>query len=154
MGDFQRVTSLFGRRLGLTSSGGLVNDSTFVAIMRNATGVIQDVMRSYVESISSSGAQAVRYGVSILATATATARAFSIQTPISGVEKRIFSQASGSVVTIETSATTILIASTGAGGGATSLTITNAAGTKGEAVTLMGLSSTLWTVASKTGGVA
>lgn len=152
MPDFTRLTSIFGRRLALSSSGGLVNSASHAFVSRDATGTLQDTLRSYVETISSSGAQMVNRGLSILSSASATARAVLIAAPLAGLEKVIYSVSSASVITISGSATTTIFQTSGAG--TTVMTITAGGGATGEGVRLIGLSTTRWGMLGKTGGVA
>lgn len=153
LGDFIKQVSIHGKRLYLTSTGGIANDSSFVAVMRNATGVVQDKIRSYVETISSSGSVLVNYGLSIISSATGQATfAHTIAAPVAGITKSIFQEGSATTVTFGTSATTILFRST-ASAGSTLMTFSSTNGLGGTAVTLIGLSATRWGITEAQGVV-
>lgn len=153
LGDFIKQVSIHGKRLYLTSTGGIANDSSFVAVMRNATGVVQDKIRSYVETISSSGSVLVNYGLSIISTSTGQGTfAHTLAAPVSGIVKRIFQESSATTVTFGTEATTVLFRSTGSAG-STLMTFSSTNGLGGCSVTLVGLSTTRWGIVDSKGAV-
>ena len=160
-------TSIHGRRLGLGSSGNIVDEAGNGALMKNSTGAIQssssaltfagtltlsEGIASGLQTVSSSGTQLVAHGVSVLSSASATVRDFTIADPVAGVMKHIFSVSSASAITILTTSTVTVFAST-QDITATGLTLGAAAGVAGEAIVLMGVTtnSTLprWGVFSK-----
>lgn len=156
---FIRRTSIYGRRLALSSSGGIISstdgstDFTLAAVMRDSTGARISPFYEPIVSVSSSGASVTNSGVTILSSATATDRTFTMLAPVAGVGKEIISRASATTVTLDTSATTILfMASTYTSAGATSLVLTTLStdhGNYGAAVVLRGMSATVWQIMSK-----
>jgi|SRR3990167_1550477 len=148
---FSRLTSINGRRLAMSSSGAIVDKNGFGAVMADSSGVLQTVIKSFVETISSSAAVLAAYGLSIFSSATSTARNFTIAAPSSGQGKEIFSLSSASTITLETTATGIFFVSTGAS--STAITFSAGAGSFGETITLRGLSATRWAVLRKTAQV-
>lgn len=150
-------TSIFGRRLGLTSTDGLyVGDpgSTVVdraAILRDSTGAILGPHYEPLTSASSSGAEISNEGVTQLSSATSTALTFMLLKPSAGVLKRIVSMSTSSAITIDTSATTIVFQTSG-GASSTSLSF-GAANNRGEFAVLVGLSTARWMAIGKSGGV-
>lgn len=145
---FSRLTSIHGRRIAMSATGAIVDKNGFGAVMTDSSGVLQTIIKSAVETISSSGAALVAYGLSIFSSATSTSRSFTLSAPSSGQEKMIFSLSSASTILLETTATGVFFVSTGAS--STAITFSAAGGAFGETITLMGLSSTRWAVLRKT----
>ena len=134
----------------MNSTGAIVDKNGFGAVMADSSGVLQTIIKSYSETISSSGAVLAAYGLSIFSSGTATDRSFTISAPSSGAGKELFSLSSASTILIETTATGIFFVSTGAS--STAITFSGA-NMFGETVTLRGLSATRWAVLSKTSKV-
>lgn len=148
MTAFVQRTSIHGRRLGISSSGGITSSpSGSTDIDRSAQmwgpGLITSV--SSADTIPNSG-------TNILSTATAAALTYIIAAPVAGVLCEIISQTTSSGVTINTTATTINFNSSG-GTSSTALVIALAAGTEGQSVVLRGLSATQWQVLSRSANV-
>ena len=147
---YTRLTSLHGRRIAMNSTGAIVDKYGYGAVMMDSSGVLQNVIKSAVELISSSGAVLAAHGMSYFSSGTATSRNFTISAPSSGLEKFIFSLSSATTILIETTATGIFFYTTNAS--STALTF-SAADARGERVHMMGLSSTRWAILSKTAQV-
>ncbi len=145
---FTRLTGINGRRIAMSATGAIVDKNGFAAVMMDSSGVLQNITKSAVESISSSGAALVAYGVSYLSSGSATSQNFTLAAPSSGQFKEIFSLSSATTILIETTATGIFFVSTGAS--STAITFAGAAGQFGQAIQLRGLSSTRWAVSNKT----
>ena len=135
----------------MSATGAIVDKSGYGAVVTDSSGVLQTIIKSAVEYISSSGAVLAAHGMSVLSSATDAARNFTIASPSSGQEKFIFSLSSATTIVLETTATGIFFVSTGAS--STALTFSAANGSLGEVVHMMGLSSTRWAVLRKTGQV-
>lgn len=144
---FTRLTSIHGRRIAMSATGAIVDKNGFGAVMADASGVLQTVIKSAVETVSSSQAEMVAYGLSIFSSGTATSRNFTIKAPSSGLEKEIFSLSSASTILVETTATGIFFVSTGAS--STAITFSGA-NNYGQTIRLRGLSSTRWAAMNKT----
>ena len=147
---FTRLTSIHGRRIAMNATGAIVDKNGYGALMVDASGVLQMVVKSAVELISSSGAVLAAHGMSYFSSGTATSRNFTIAAPSSGLEKFIFSLSSASTILLETTATGIFFYTTGAS--STAMTF-SAADSRGERVHMMGLSATRWALISKTAQV-
>lgn len=151
-------TSIHGRRIGLSSTGGIVtaygstgNMSTAiqaVALMRDVNNVLRGPHYEPITSHSSSGATMLE-GINYIASATAASYDFSMTAPASGLVARIAVAASSTTITFSGSATTVLFGST-AIGGSTSLTMENPGGCQGMHLTLAAVSSARWAVLNKT----
>lgn len=154
---FEMRTSLHGRRLGLSSTGGVIQ--AINSSGKNSTDFIMAAQmwgEGMVASHSSSGATLKNVGTNIISSATAAAYAFSIATPVADAYAEILSDSSATTITIGTGATTIFFRSTG-GGLSTGLTISVAStlgGCVGEFVILRGISATRWHVRGKSAGVS
>ena len=135
----------------MSATGAIVDKNGFGAVMADSSGVLQSVIKTFSELISSSAAVLAAKGLSIFSSATATDRNFTISAPSSGQEKEIFSLSSATRILLETTATGIFFVSTGAS--STALTFSLAGGVFGETVALKGLSSTRWAVMRKTAAV-
>lgn len=145
---FSRLTSIHGRRIAMSATGAIVDKNGYGAVMADSSGVLQTQIKSYVEAVSSSGANMTAYGMSYVASGTATAQNFTISAPSSGLEKTIFSISSASTIILETSGATITFFTTGTSSSA--LTFSAGGGARGEAVLMRGLSATRWAVINKT----
>jgi hypothetical protein len=154
---FQMLTSVFGRRLGISSSGGLVmgaKGSTVIdraAVMTDSTGARLNQVCEPLTAASSSGATISNDGLTTLNHSSATTLAFVLQRPAAGSVKRLASLSTSSAIVIDTSATTIVFQTSG-GASSTSLTF-GAANNKGEFAVLVGLSTAKWMAMGKSGGV-
>ena len=153
---FTRLTGINGRRIGMNSTGAIVDKNGFGCVMADSSGVLQTVIKTYVEAVSSSGAAMVAYGLSYFSSGTATAQNFTLAAPSSGQGKEIFSLTSATEVIVETTATGIYFVVAGASGEraeSTRLTFSGANGVSGDVAHLRGLSSTRWAVLGTTGVV-
>ena len=135
----------------MSATGAIVDKNGYGAVMADSSGVLQTIIKSAVEYISSSAAVLVAYGMSVFSSATSTSRNFTISAPSSGQEKFIFSLSSATTMVLETTATGIFFVSTGSS--STALTYSAANGSLGEVVHMVGLNSTRWAVIRKTGQV-
>lgn len=161
---YDRRTSIHGRRLALSSTNAIVDGNGYGALMKNSTGAIQSSSSaltfagtitasenfiSGVETASSSGARlSPIITTSLLSSATAESRNFTIGTPVAGHLKEILSVSSATTIVLETTAATIFFVTTGAS--STKLTFSLAGGVFGETVLLRGISATRWFVVNKT----
>jgi len=148
---FTRLTGIHGRRIAMNSTGAIVDKNGFGALMVDSSGVLQMVVKSAVELISSSGAELVAHGMSYFSSGTATSRNFTIKAPSSGLEKFIFSLSSATTILMETTGATITFYTTGTSSSA--LTFSIGGGAYGETIHMMGLSATRWAVLKKTAAV-
>lgn len=149
---FTRLTSIHGRRIAMSATGAIVDKNGFGAVMADASGVLQTTLKSIVETLSSSGAQAVAYGMSVFSSATATSRNFTLVAPSSGQGKEIFSLSSATTTVLETTTSDITFVTTGAESSA--LTWSAGGGIFGERIVLKGLSNTRWAITNKTAQVS
>lgn len=142
---FTQRTSIFGRRLGLSSTGGIVS----------APSGSTDIDRSaqmWGPGLFSSSTGLVNSGTNLLG-GTGGAQTFILSgAPQVGLRCEIISDTSSSSVTINTTDATINFNSSG-GTSSTALTFAVAGGTEGQSVVLRGLSATRWQVISRSGGV-
>ena len=170
------LTSIHGRRLGLTASGGLMvrHPSSAAANTRALTlstaNLVQELIadfvstitdmtvsrfRSFVNATETTGTTLVNYGLSILSSAAATAQFFVMLAPVvGGVKSGFVGQNTASEITLQGTATTILFGSTSG-----DKVFFSGADIRGYGVTLYGHTATRWQVLgirtgiSVTGGV-
>ena len=135
----------------MNATGAIVDKNGFGALMVDSSGVLQMVVKSAVELISSSGAVMVAHGLSYFSSGTATSRNFTIAAPSSGLEKFIFSLSSATTILVETTATGIFFYSTAAS--STAMTFSIGGGAYGERLHMMGLSATRWAILGKSPAV-
>jgi hypothetical protein len=143
------LTSLHGRRFGLTSTGGLGANETgstglVIALMKSTADIVQGAYGSTVETAAVVATTMINYGMSVLSTATATAATYTLAAPVKGVEKQIYAACSASEITIQGTATSILFGSTGG-----DKLFFSAASNQSNAVMLKGISSTRWAVLAR-----
>lgn len=148
---FTRLTGIHGRRIAMSATGAIVDKNGYGAVMADASGVLQTIIKTFVELISSSGSTLAARGLSVFSSATATAREFTILAPSSGQQKEVFSLSSATTITLDTTATGIFFVTTGAS--STRVTFSLAGGVFGETMTITGFSSTRWLVTRKTAAI-
>lgn len=156
---FKMLTSIYGRRLGISSSGGLVShtgstgggSTAFVtAAQMWGTGMV--------ETISAAGATINNAGLTYISSdSTAGTTPYILQAPVAGLSKEIFITTTATALAINTNATTVFISSTLAelaAGGSTTLTISGPATGIGGSIVLRGISATQWAIMSHTAAVS
>lgn len=143
------LTTLHGRRFGLTSSGGLLTNETgstapLLAVMRDTAGRVAGA----VNTAAVVATTLVNYGLDILSSATATAATYILAAPAAGVPKKIAVACTASEITLQGTATSILFGATGA-----DKLFISGADNRSKGVILEGQSTTRWAVlALPTGG--
>lgn len=150
---FTMLKSVVGRRLGLSSTGGILaaSESTALdsaAVMRDSTGaVISPHYERVANTTSTGGATLSAEGVHTINT-SATAATFLIAAPVAGKLKEIYIVSSASALTFGgTSTAQVFMKIAGTSAGSTTLTLTDA-DLAGQALILRGLSATQWGVVS------
>ena len=165
---YNRLTSIHGRRLALSSTGAIVDKNGYGALMKNSTGAIQTsstsltfngVLQTEANNMNAQSAVAAsvgstftNYGRQLLATASATAMtAHEIAAPVAGIEKEINIRTSGSEFTLGGTATSIIFQPAAVGAG--SSLFVAAATVAGRTIRLRGISTTEWAVIGSTVGI-
>lgn len=148
--------SIHGRRLGLSSTGGILAGSSGSTTFES---IAQMWGADLIETVSSAGAAISNYGLTIISTdSTSGTSPFFVAAPVSGVSKEIHLQTSATLITLNSTATTIKFNTTScvaAAGGSTVLSLANAAvAGLGGVVVLRGLSATAWGVVASDGVTA
>ena len=167
---FDRILrSIWGKEAGFTSTGGLIFRPTtstgyshaaeissagvFNSSITSFGSTIGDItmktMRSIIETISSSAATLVNYGVSVISSDVINVSVLKVSAPEAGILKTIWGQTSASTITFNTTADTILFDAT-FGASSSALVWDRAGGQRGAIIRLLGLSSTRWAVLDKT----
>ncbi|HDZ37879.1 MAG TPA: hypothetical protein ENH62_06290 [Marinobacter sp.] len=151
---FIMKTSIHGRRMGISSSGG------FIAAL-DATGGGSTVFSqsaqmwgdALVETVSAAAATISNSGITIISSASTAGAAFVMSAPIAGIHKEIHFQTPSSLHSINTTAITIFFNSSlsdGSSGGSTILNFVSATTELGGVLVLRGLSDTNWGIVSHT----
>jgi hypothetical protein len=152
---FTQRKSIFGRQLGITSTGGLVTAPQGSTVHGQ---VAQMWGTGMLETVSSAGSDVRNYGMTVLSSdSTSGTSPFFLQAPVAGVEKEVYLQTSATLIHLNTTSTLIKINSTSAvnvAGGSTVFIAANAAaaGLGHEVLVLRGGSTTAWYVRSMTAG--
>jgi len=146
---FDRLTDIHGRRISMSATGAIVDREGFGALMVDSCGVVQGLLKTNIEKISSSSAVLSVKGLSYIQT-TSTVQNYTIPAPSSGQEKEIFVLTSASSITIETTSSDINFLTTGNTSSAISIAGANVIG---ESIKLTAISNTRWAVLSKTNQV-
>jgi len=152
---FSIRTSIHGRRLALSSSGGIVSDPS--GSTQGADRSAQMWGRGLFETVSGAVGAISNSGVSIVSSDSTSGSSMPVAAPVQGVEKEIVFQTSATALVLHTTATTIKFNSTlaeSAAGGSTTLTVTGAAAGIGGTLVLRGLSATAWQIKSATVSVS
>lgn len=156
------LTSIRGKRLGLTSSGGLTFQPTSstgmahaaeistagvfnssVTSFRSTVGTLEiATLKSLVETISSSAATMLGYGVSVISSDVINVSVLKLSAPVAGVYKEIIGQSSASTISFNTTSSDITFSSSLAGSSA--YVFDTLGGIHNAAVVFRGLSSTRW----------
>ena len=165
----QYLVSLHGRKMGQTSSGGIVIQPTSSTGMSHlaeisSAGVFNSSISSFnstitemevakqkvtFETISSSAATLLNYGVSVISSDVINVSVLKVPAPEAGLLKTIWGQTSASTISFNTTADTILFDAT-FGASSSALVWDRAGGQRGAYIKLLGLSATRWAVLYKT----
>ena len=149
------LVSLHGRRLGISSSGGLVSRpstapntaihfaeiSSAGVVNSSITTMTVQELKSYVETISSSAATMVNHGLSVISSDVINVSVLKLSAPISGLEKMIYGDSSASTVSLNTTSSDITF---GASVLSSAFVFDNAGGVRGTSLLLKGISTTRW----------
>ena len=167
---FNRVLrSIWGKEAGFNSSGGLIFRPTtstgyshaaeissagvFNSSVTSFNSTIGDLtvktFRSIIETISSSAATLVNYGVSVISSDVINVSLLSVSAPEAGIMKTIWGQTSASTISFTTTAGSIVF-DTSFGASSSALIWDRAGGQRGAILRLLGLSATRWAVLDKT----
>jgi len=145
-------TSIHGRRLGISSSGGIISEptgSTTASTGFRFAGQYGTGMQISHSSTAGSAISLETAGRNILSSATSTAVVATIRSnPELDLPMDIFILCTATAVTIDTNSTLVVFQSTTS---STSLTANSTLGAVGSGVMLVGGSTTVWFVRSKTG---
>lgn len=143
------LTSIHGRKFGLTSSGGLLTYETgatapSIALMGDTSGRVPAI----VTASAVVGTTMTNYGLDVLSSATATAAIYTMRAPAAGVLKEITVATTSSEITLQGTATSILFGSSGA-----DKVFISGAENRSKSVILRGITTSRWAVlALPTGG--
>lgn len=155
---FIQRKSLHGRMLGISSSGGLVMSVKTTSANLAASSDINMAAQMWgpgmIQTIGA-GATATRIlnsGLTYFTTGSSAAALYSMAAPAAGVVKTLVFQLASTLLTLNTTATTILFQTSTAHlsstAGSSALTVTSSDGV-GTAATLVGLSTTQWLLLSR-----
>lgn len=152
---FVMQVSRHGRRLGISTTGGIVSGVKQAGGLSTAIEMAAQMWGpAMFETVSSQGDTLTNSGISIISSdSTSGTSPFFVSAPVQGVYKEIHFQTPATETVFNTSASTIFFNTTlayGAAAGSTTVTVDGAAsGTAGYLV-LRGLSTTVWAVAGGT----
>lgn len=155
--------SIHGRRLGLSTTGGLVSAAGSTGRGSTIFGLaFQQWGDDMVQTVSTGGALINNFGLTIVSSdSTSGMAALEMAAPVAGVHKEIYFLGSATALTLDTTATTITFLTSGSSltgiSGSTTLSIDGdltRLEIGGQALILRGLSTTQWQVASKTVGIS
>ena len=151
-------TSIHGRRLGLSSTGGIIQGLTSTGGGSSEFNLHTQMWGSaMVETVSSAGAVMSNSGVSIVSSNSTSGASFAVAAPVSGVYKEIHFQTPATAHTLGTTSTTIWFNSTlgeAAAGGSTTLTVAGSTLGIGGSLVLRGLSASVWSIIGHTANVS
>lgn len=146
--SFVMQVSKHGRRLGLSSSGGIVSDVGSTG--RSSTAIVSaaQMWGPGMLKARSSGATLDNAGLNVISSSTLASMSLTLTAPVAGITTEIISEASSTTITIETGSASVVFNTSAGAADSTALTLTGAAGLKGAALVLRGLSTTKWQVLS------
>ena len=145
------LTSIHGRRLGLSSTGGIIQSMTSTGGYSSSFEMLAQMWgpAMVATTTSTGGATLSNNGVSVINT-SATAATFLIAAPVAGVSKEIYIVSSASALTFGgTSPSQLFSKIAGGATGSTTLTLivaSTADSLAGQTLFLRGLSATKWGV--------
>jgi hypothetical protein len=152
---FKMLTSIHGRRLGISSSGGLV--SHFGSTGSGSTAFVSAAQMwgtGMLQTVSSAGASINNAGITVISSdSTAGSTPFILQVPAAGLSKEIFITTTATALALDTNSSLVYINSTlgeTAAGGSTAFSITGPATGIAGSIVLRGLSATQWAIMSHT----
>lgn len=152
---FIQRKSLFGRMLGISSSGGLVMSVKTTAVNLAASSDINLAAQMWGPGMftqaTAAGALIANHGFTQVTTASTAGSTWFVAAPTRGVEKRIFfvTTSSGTLTTTSTLISFLL-------NGLAGSTVVNVNSTLGNitSLALVGLSTTQWLVAGRSGSTS
>ena len=149
MGQFVDRVTIHGRRLGISTTGGLIGrNATSTASGWDAAAQMWGA--GLHNSVSSSAATIGNAGVTSITAASATAQRYTIAAPVLGIRKIINLDTSASEISFAGPTTTVIFQTTKAGVGSTLfMTLANLAG---KNLSLLGMSTLRYTVLGSTVG--
>lgn len=153
--------SLHGKQVGMTSSGGLAFEPTTSSGYNHAAeissaGVFQSsidsfgstigdmtvqLLRSMVETISSSAATLVNYGLSVISSDVINVSVLKLSAPAVGVLKEIYGDSSASTISLNTTSSDITF---GASVASSAFVFDQVGGVRGTSLVLRGISTSRW----------
>lgn len=147
-------TSIHGRRLGLSSTGGILAGSSGSTEFNS---LAQMWGNDLFEDVSGATGAISNSGISVVTTDSTSGSSMPVAAPVAGVYKEIVFQTSATALVLHTTAATIKFNSTlaeAAAGGSTTLTVAGATAGTGGTLVLRGLSATAWQIVSATVAVS
>lgn len=147
---FTMRTSIHGRRLGLSSTGGLISAFTSTGGHNSSAYNMNAQMwgSGMIDTVSAVTSTIGNAGVTSLAVATATAIAFELEAPIAGIYKEIHIDTSASEISIGSPTTDVVFKASNGGAGSTMFMA--AANLSGAVIALRGRSTARWAVIGST----
>lgn len=147
-------TSIHGRRLGLSSTGGILAGSSGSTEFES---IAQMWGNDLIENVILADATISNSGVTVISTGSTSGSSMVVAAPVAGVYKEIVFQTSATALTFQTTAATIHFNSTlaeNSTGGSTTLTIAGAAAGTAGVLIMRGLSTTQWQIVSSSVSVS
>ena len=161
------LTSLHGRKIGLSATGGVliaptsstgmshlaeissagVFNSSITGFGSTITEMTVAKQKSVVDTISSSAATLLNYGLSVISSDVINVSVLVLPAPETGLHKQIWGDSSASTVTLTSTAASITFDTTV---GSSVLVFDKAGGIRGSQINLRGLSATRWAVLART----
>jgi hypothetical protein len=141
------VTSIYGRRLGLSSTGGITQSLTSTGGISSSFLLLAQMWgpAMVATTTSTGGATLSNSGVSII-NSSATSATFLVSAPVIGVRKEIYIISASSVMIFGgTSTSQVFMKVAGGAAGSTIITLTDAS-LAGQVLILRGLTATQWGV--------
>ena len=153
---FTMRTSIHGRRLGLSSTGGIITGSkpsgAGSTLIEMAAQMWGPGIQESIAAATAVASTLVNYGISTISSASATAIAFEVARPEIGVYKEIHIDTSASEISMGGTSTAIIFASTVAVAAA-STAFFSRANLAGTVITLRGKSTAEWIFTGSTASV-
>lgn len=133
--------------MGVNSTGRLGSSDVAIAAQMWGPGMIQSI------GAGATLTQITNCGITYFTSGTTAAALYSIAAPVAGVSKTLVFMTSSTLITLNTTAATIIFQGSSlavsAGVGSTALVVTGAATGNAAVASLVGLSTTQWVLTSR-----
>ena len=151
----KNFVSVHGRRLGLTSTGGIAQYLTNTGVGSSILNYVQMWGSDYVSTAPADGGLIPNSGITVIGAGTTNGSTFLVANPVAGLRKEfVFAVCTATALNFETTSTSAFFRTTGtaaASTGSTHIDVETTAVSFSGGLTLMGISTAEWVITNHHG---